>query len=377
MLVSQKEFLDLFGWDDFFQNQIKSQMDVLSPNQIKNKLIPARVINEEKNLYRVQCGTDIQNDIHYACVSGKFLFKSSQRSDYPAVGDWVLIERPPSSDRALIHHVLNRKTTVYRKQIGSSADAQILSTNVDTVFITSSLNDDLNIRRIERYLTVVRDSGAKPVILLTKSDLYDGPIDQALFQMQQQFIDIDIHAVTKENFSEEDVFKKYLRPSKTSIFLGSSGVGKSTVVNFLIGNDQIKTQSVRESDDRGRHTTTSRALYISRYGGLVIDTPGMRELQLSDHSEGLSDQFSDVESLIAECRFTDCRHQTEPGCQILAAIDNQSLSVDKWFSYQKLESEVRHSIRRQQKTLSTQSKVSQKKLNQHYKRNQFKKGGDL
>lgn len=368
MLVSQKEFLNLFGWDDFFQ----SQMDILSSHQIKNKLVPARVINEEKNLYRVQCGTDVQNDIHYAVVSGKFLFKSYQRSDYPAVGDWVLIEQPPSSDRALIHHVLNRKTTVYRKQIGSSTDAQILSTNVDTVFIATSLNGDLNTRRIERYLTVVRDSGATPVILLTKSDLYDGPIEQALLQLREQFRVIDIHAVTKENFSDEDVFKKYLCPAKTSIFLGSSGAGKSTVVNFLIGQDQIKTQSVRESDDRGRHTTTSRSLYISRYGGLVIDTPGMRELQLSDHSEGLSDQFSDIESLISGCRFSDCQHQAEPGCQVLAALDNQSLSVDKWMSYQKLESEIRHAIRRERKNLSLKSKI-----NQRYQRNQFKKGGDL
>jgi ribosome biogenesis GTPase len=372
MLVSQKEFLNLFGWDDFFQKQMNSQMDILSPNQIKNQLVPARVVSEEKNLYRIQSGSDMQNDIHWACVSGKFLFISHQRSDYPAVGDWVLIERPPSSDRALIHHVLNRKTTVYRKQIGSSSDAQILSTNVDTVFITTSLNDDLNTRRIERYLTVVRDSGAQAVILLTKSDLYEGQIDQAVLDMKHEFNGIDIHAITKNNFSEDDVFKKYLCHSKTSIFLGSSGVGKSTVVNFLIGQDQIKTQTVRESDDRGRHTTTSRSLYISRYGGLVIDTPGMRELQLSDHSEGLSDQFSDVEGLISSCRFSDCQHQTEPGCQILTALDNQSLSIDKWTGYQKLESEIRHSIRREQKNLSMKSK-----LNQRYKRNQFKKGGDL
>ncbi len=355
MLSSQKEFLCLFGWDDFFESQIEIQ----SPNLVSSSLYPARIICEEKNLYRIQLSLD---DVRWASVSGKMQFNAINRTDYPAVGDWVLVEASDQSDRGVIHRVCNRRTIIYRKQVGSSADMQILSTNVDYVFITTSLNDEFNYRRIERYLAVAWDSGAIPVILLTKSDICAEKIVDTLNNVRREFPNVAIHSISKNDFEKENCFREYLKEGKTSVVIGSSGVGKSTLVNFLIGGDQIKTQNVRESDSKGRHTTTSRSLYVSRYGGLIIDTPGMRELQLSDHMDGVSTQFSDIESLIAKCRFNDCRHETEPNCKIREALADDSLPEERWKSYQKLADEVRHAMRKQNKELAAEDKKLWKKM---------------
>lgn len=350
MLSSEKEFLFLFGWDVFFESQI--------PDLGSRSLFPARVICEERNLYRVQAGID---QVLWASVSGRVQFDAVSRVDYPAVGDWVMVELPSQSDRGVIHHVLPRKTIIHRKQVGSSADMQILSTNVDYTFITSSVNSDLNYRRIQRYLTVAQDTGSVPIILLTKIDTCLDDLDAVVAQVQNEFLGVQVHTISKDNFEKADFLAGYLRNGTTSIFIGSSGVGKSTLVNFLIGNEKIKTQDVREADDKGRHTTTSRNLYVSRYGGLVIDTPGMRELQLSDHSEGVRSQFSDIEELIQSCRFRDCQHQTEPDCAIKEALAEGGLTEERWKSYQKLEAEVRHGLRRQDKVLAAEDRKIWKK----------------
>ncbi|MFZ3229824.1 MAG: ribosome small subunit-dependent GTPase A [Pseudobdellovibrio sp.] len=368
MLSSQKEFLCLFGWDGFFESQIEVQ----PPNLVFSSLYPARVICEEKNLYRIQLGL---NDVRWASVSGKMQFNAMNRVDYPAVGDWVLAEVPDQADRAVIHRICPRKSIIYRKQVGSSADMQILSTNVDYAFITTALNNELNYRRIERYLAVAWDSGATPVILLTKSDIYSEKVVDALNEARREFPNVDIHAISKNDFEKENCFREYLKEGKTSVVIGSSGVGKSTLVNFLIGEEQIKTQNVRESDSKGRHTTTSRSLYVSRYGSLIIDTPGMRELQLADHMDGVSVQFSDIESLISKCRFNDCQHKTEPSCKIRKALADDSLSEECWKSYQKLASEVRHAMRKQNKELATEDRKLWKKISINAgNKNQQKKG---
>lgn len=354
MINSEKEFLFLFGWDDFFQNQL--------PDPVSDSLQLARVICEERNLYRIQSGS---NQIHWASISGKLQFNATTRIDYPAVGDWVLVELPQQSDRGIIHQVLQRKTIIHRKQVGANSDIQILSTNVDFAFITTSVNLDLNYRRIERYLAVARDAGVIPVILLTKVDLCSLDIKDVIADVQKEFPDVQVHTLSKDEFEQADFLADYLKKGTTSVFIGSSGVGKSTLVNFLISNElngePIKTQEVRTDDDKGRHTTTSRHLYVSRYGGLVIDTPGMRELQLSDHSEGLSSQFSDIEELVKNCRFRDCQHQSEPGCAIKEAITEGTLSEKRWGSYQKLEAEVRHGMRKQDKALAAEEKKLWKK----------------
>lgn len=343
MFNSEKEFLHLYGWNDFFQNQL---------SQTEAFLLPARVICEERNLYRVQI--NLQQSL-WATVRGKMQFDAAGRSDYPAVGDWVMVELPPQSDRAVIHQVLARKSVIQRKQIGIGSDVQILSSNIDYAFISSSVNADLNFRRIERYLAVIWDSGCVPVILLTKADLAED-IASILAATELEFPGVAVHAISQNDFSKDDVFSRYLKNGATAVVVGSSGVGKSTLVNFLINEEKIKTQGSREHDDKGRHTTTSRNLYVSRYGGLIIDTPGMRELQLSDHAEGVSQQFSDIEELMQNCRFNDCQHQGDRGCAVGAALEHGKLARERWQSYVKLQAEVRFAIRKQDKAAAAAEK---------------------
>ncbi len=350
MLSSEKEFLLRFGWDDFFESQIS--------NLVSSFLFPARVVCEERNLYRVQAGPE---QILWASVCGKMQFNAATRIDYPAVGDWVIVEHPNQSDRGIIQQVLQRKTIIRRKQVGASADMQVLSTNVDYAFITSSVNSDLNYRRIERYLTVARDAGVMPIILLTKTDLCSESIDGVIAGVQTEIPGVSVHALSQSDFKKAEFLANYLREGTTSVFLGSSGVGKSTLVNFLTGEDRVKTQAVRDSDGKGRHTTTSRNLYVSRYGGLIVDTPGMRELQLSDHTEGIQAQFSDIEVILQGCRFSDCRHQTEPDCAIKKSLAEGVLSEGRWNSYQKLEAEDRHGLRKQDKVLVAEDRKIWKK----------------
>jgi ribosome biogenesis GTPase len=366
MINSEQEFLSLFGWDDFFESQ-KTENNF-------NDLKPARIICEERNLYRVQIGID---QAVWASVSGKLGFNAVTRADYPAVGDWVLISNEPQSDRAIIHFICSRKTVIQRKQIGSSADVQILSANVDTVFITTSANSDLNFRRIERYLSVAWESKATPVILLTKSDTCLNDVENIVENIKNEFPNVTAFALSQDHFDQAEFLMDYLRPGTTSVFIGSSGVGKSTLVNYLIGKEIIKTQGIRQDDEKGRHTTTSRSLYISCYGGLIIDTPGMRELQLSDHADGLQTQFSDIDELIHQCKFSDCRHQTEPGCQVLAALDSESLSVARWKSYQKLANEIRHGLRKQNHALATEDRKAWKKLKLSTRNKNLKQKGGI
>jgi ribosome biogenesis GTPase / thiamine phosphate phosphatase len=364
MPIAQEEFLLLFGWDDFFENH--------RANLMPGTYIPARVIVEEKHLYRVQ--TSLDHDI-WAAISGKMKNEATVRTDYPAVGDWVLIEMPTNSERGIIHHILPRKTILHRKQIGSSADAQILSTNVDYVFITTSVNEDLNYRRTERYLSIVREAGSQPIILLTKADIAEN-IKDVIIGVEQEFPAVPVYAITQEEFVQSTFLSEYLKKGTTSVFIGSSGVGKSTLVNFLIGRDLAKTQEIRDDDGKGKHTTTSRHLYTSTYGGLIIDTPGMRELQMSDHGTGVSDQFVEIEEIIQRCKFSDCQHQKEPGCAVRVALEDESLPLAKWVNYQKLQSEVRHSLRKQDKVLTSHDRKVWKKLSEEGReRGRTKKGG--
>lgn len=346
----EEEFLSLFGWNDFFKSQ------KLNPAAINSR--PARVICEERNLYRLQIG---MTEAYWAAVSGKLQFHAKGRVDYPAVGDWVMLEASPQVQRGIIHQVLERKTIVFRKQVGESADMQILSSNVDYAFITTSANADLNIRRIERYLSVVHQAGVQPIILITKADTCLDQIDQVKADVQNHFPNIPVHSLSKNNFAKELFLQEYLKKGTTSVFMGSSGVGKSTVVNFLIESDLIKTQEVREADDKGRHTTTSRNLYVSRYGGLIIDTPGMRELQLSDHAEGIQTHFADIEDLMKTCKFNDCKHLTEPGCAILKALEIGTLEKVRWQSYLKLEAEVQQGMNKIDKVLANYDRKMWKK----------------
>ena len=294
--------------------------------------IRARVILQEKGMYKISNGSAVKN----AVVSGKFMFTSTTVSDYPAVGDYVIAEWPEDSSNAVIHSVFPRKSCFIRKAAGPEKQEQVVAANIDTVFLCMSLNNDYNIRRIERYLAAAYDSGASPVIVLTKADLCDD-VEIKISEIQSVAFGVDVLAVSSINM-DFDVLMKYILPGKTIAFLGSSGVGKSTLINRLLGNDRIATGGLR-NDDKGRHTTTHRELITLENGAFLIDTPGMRELGMWDNESGIDTVFSDIEELISQCKFSNCTHTNEPGCAVQKVLSEGTLDMTRWQSYLKLKKE--------------------------------------
>jgi ribosome biogenesis GTPase len=341
--------LTTFGWNDFFEANFESYAG--------QGFTCGRVVLEHKNLFRV-C---TQNGEVFAEISGKLRHEATSRRDLPAVGDWVVIRARPEGGRVMIHAVLPRRTTFARKIAGSRTEEQIVGANVDTVFLFTSLNQDFSLRRIERYLLIAWESGANPVIVLSKSDLCDevaGPIDQ----MQAVAHGVPIYAISVVTGSGLQDVAQYFKRGQTVALLGSSGVGKSTLINHLAGVELLKVQRVREGDDRGRHTTTHRELVLLPAGGLVLDTPGMRELQLFDGDESLQLVFDDIEALAARCYFSDCRHQDEPRCVVREALLAGTIDSDRYQSYEKLQKELKYVARRKDKLLEIGERKKWKKL---------------
>lgn len=327
----------------------------------------ARVTEQHRDLYRV---VSERGELS-AAVSGNFIYRANDNSDFPAVGDWVMIDREDdSSGNAVIHQILRRKSIFERKAAGTANSIQIVAANIDIIFICMSLNADFNLRRIERYLSIAWNSNAKPVIVLTKSDLCND-LDLRLAEIAKVSVGADV-AVSSGML--EDGYEQvlpYIREGNTIAFIGSSGVGKSTLINRLAGGEVMETKEIREDDDKGRHTTTHRQLILLPNGGIVIDTPGMRELALD--SADLSRAFEDVEDLAEHCRYSDCTHASEPGCAVRKAIRDGELPEDRLDSYRKLQKEMGYeglnSRQLEQKKIESMfgSKGEMKQLMRHVK----------
>ncbi len=246
------------------------------------------------------------------------------------VGDWLLLA---ADDR--FQRLLDRLSSFSRRAAGTKAVEQLIAANIDTAFIVSSLNDDFNLSRMERYLALARDAGVEPVVVLTKADQCTDP---AFYVRQARALDpsLMVESVNALDPDSVEVLRSWCREGQTVTVLGSSGVGKSTLINTLLGRTAQATAAIREDDSKGRHTTTSRSLHFIPDGGLLLDTPGMRELQLADCEQGVSDVFADIEDLTADCRFSDCRHEGEPGCAVRAALESGALDRRRWENYRKL-----------------------------------------
>jgi ribosome biogenesis GTPase len=296
---------------------------------------PGRVAIEFNYLYRVwTAGGEVE-----ATISGRLKHRAATRSELPAVGDWVAVRRRPDLDRGAITAVLPRRSAFSRRVAGAVTDEQVVAANVDVVFLVMGLDPDFNLRRLERYLLMARESGAAPVVLLTKPDLSAAAAGQAAAAAAVAGA-APVHVISPRFNQGLERVAACLTPGRTGALLGSSGVGKSTIINRLIGEDVRKTREVRASDARGRHTTSHRELIVLPSGGLVIDTPGMRELQLWDADEAVRETFDDIEALGATCRFTDCRHRDEPRCAVKAAVADGRIAPDRLESYHKLQDEL-------------------------------------
>ena len=302
------------------------------PNTNNKSGIPARVTAVHKERYEIVCEHGITN----ARLKSKEYYMDNQ--DFPTTGDFVMINYIENGDSQIIA-TLPRKTLFSRREPGPVPRNQAVAANFDYVFIMQSLNLDFNPKRLERYLTLAWQSGATPVILLTKADLADDYWD-FLTQVERVSAGVNTHVISAHTGYGLNRLNAYLQPGKTVVFLGSSGVGKSSLVNALAGEKVMEVNTIREDDSKGRHTTTHRQLIRLQSGVMIIDTPGMRELGMWNISEGLSDAFTDVEQFLGRCRFSDCRHQREPGCAINAAIAAGELDVVRWESYRKLKEEA-------------------------------------
>ena len=296
-------------------------------------LSPARVTEQHHNLYKIVH----EDGFLQAAVSGKFIHAARSGSDFPAVGDWVMVD--VENDTAVIHHVLTRKSVFGRRSAGTATEAQIVASNVDTVFICMALLADYNLRRLERYLAIAWDSRATPVVLLTKSDICENP-EQRHAEVSSISSGADVIVCSGLKQGGYDAVMPYINQGETVAFIGSSGVGKSTLINRLLGQDALATKEIRK-DGKGRHATTHRQLMLLPGGGLVMDTPGMRELGAVNAD--LEKTFADIEALAGQCKFSDCSHTSEPGCAVRAAVLGGLLDADRLGNYGKIQTEAGYS----------------------------------
>lgn len=309
----------------------------------------ARVISEHKGAYRVKT---TQGEF-LAKITGKQMFRASSREDYPAVGDWVTITKP-DNELAIIHTILPRHTILKRKhgdrnRAGEKNQTQVIATNIDAAFVVESVNRDYNLNRFERYFSLAQDGGVQPVVVLNKIDLISQEeLDTLITQLHHRFPDVNVILTSTLNNEGLEELKQFIAPGKTYCFLGSSGVGKSSLINKLLGEEAIKTGGISEYSDRGKHVTTVRQMYFlktgsdatARAGGIVIDNPGIREVGLTDAGRGVEDFFGHIAALGKQCKYVDCTHAHEPGCAVRAAVDAGELDAEQYANYVSLKKET-------------------------------------
>jgi ribosome biogenesis GTPase len=336
----------------------KPQLDVSFEPLKTSGLEPARVARVDREIYLVLG----EHGELAAEVSGKFRHEAHGRADFPAVGDWVALLPRLDEGKATIHAVLPRFSKFSRKVAGAKTDEQIIAANVDTVFLVCGLDGDFNARRIERYLAPAWDSGATPVIVLNKADLRDD-IDAFVVDVESVAVGVAVHAVSASERFGLDALTPYLDRGQTVALLGSSGVGKSTLINALLGVDRQATGDVSEQLDRGRHTTTHRELVVLPGGAMLIDNPGLRELQLWSDGDGLDETFGDIAAFAVSCRFRDCSHSSEPDCAVQTALADGTLDPARFHNYLKLQRELRYLAGRQDQRIRQAEKARWKQIN--------------
>lgn len=325
------EKLYKLGFNEFFS----SQFDKAKLNNFQ----PARVISVNKNSFIVSDGS---REI-YAEAAGRFLFNSESSVDMPAAGDWVYVQLFDDDSFAVIHEIFSRNTLLKRKTAGKKVDYQLIAANIDTAVIVQALDSNYNLRRLERYLVMVNECRIKPAVFLSKSDLSQ-PEEIELKKQAIKSIAPDIEIISFSNNNPEDMSRvdSFFEKEKTYCLLGSSGVGKTTLLNNLLKQEIYKTGEIREKDGRGKHTTTRRELTVLENGAIIIDNPGMRELGMISAETGLSETFSEFAPLMGSCLFSDCTHTVEKGCAVLEAVEKGILPKERYDNYMKMQKETEY-----------------------------------
>ncbi|HWW25398.1 MAG TPA: ribosome small subunit-dependent GTPase A [Caulobacter sp.] len=320
------DLIEQYGWSD-------ALAEAFEQHALANR-VPGRIIAQHRDGYQV-----VTDDGDLRAKSSGRLFHEARGVDHPAVGDWVALSLNPADGAAIIHAVLPRRTAFVRRAADSVQTSQVIAANIDVAFVVTSLNADLNPRRIERYLAAAWQSGARPVVLLTKADLLGAPQDQ-IDAIVTAAAGCPVLTVSARQGQGLDAVLAQVAHGETCVLIGSSGVGKSTLVNLLLGEERMATQSIRLADDQGRHTTSHRQLFLLPGGAVILDTPGIREVGLVDAEEGVSEAFDDIERLIEACKFNDCGHGREPGCAVRGALESGALDPARWAHFQKLGAEL-------------------------------------
>lgn len=350
-----------YGWNLLHEENFTS----IIKERKSPQYVPGRITLEHKRMYRVT--TELGEWL--SVCSGSMEYEATERRDFPAVGDWVVVEKMPGEERGIIHAILPRTSVFSRKVAGSTIEEQLIAVNVDIALLVMSMNKDFNARRLERYLVAAYDSGAVPIVVLTKKDISEDPL-YYIEEARNIALGADVYEVSNVTGEGIHQLRELLQDGKTAALLGSSGVGKSSLTNALLDEQRMDVQHIRSDDDKGRHTTTHRELFTIPSGGVIIDTPGMREFQLWDHGEGLDTSFKDIEALTEACKFNDCKHRQEPGCAVQNALSTGELTEERYASYLKLQKELayieqktNHHARKQ---AQNKRKNISKKLRKHY-----------